>query len=989
MSKRTILPSGLSNVHQLDQKIHLEYANGEKGSSIVKEGTLLLNGKKLQALVSDDLVEGLLSTSQLDRELNAATVQSEGKSVSFIPNERQQQILSMLFNEMDKDDVIAEAELNEDGLYEVQVSKQSAKAYSVSVFPRVSTDSLSQAVYLLHASLSHMPKEAMIRLAESASEECRDTDSLHPMVLHWPPAITGKVIRAHWTSCKACLLAQQKRVEFFTSHSGKSKSIENKSSTLRVEKHTVPGELGQVDMWGPYPAGRSGCTHLFTLIDSYSQYAVSLPCVNRSGEIPKLLKQVLGIFLSLGVRFRMIVGDSAFNTESCKHVFHHAYGESRGIQFSLAVPDEHQTCGIIERFFMSVQRRASANMLCFLENDPTLIQFLGLDAMVYASNGLNWTPRKKFDSRSSPASILKLDPLDFSKHLLLPFGIPAVAHQRKVRTKLHGHASEAIFIGQSENSSHRSGIFLNRNTRDTIVRRSFSVWNERPFYDFLVSEDTTPMVQFIESDDNDSNNDSDLPDLVADVSNSDSQELVQEDDLVSSLEVDSNAYVWTPVKITSLSRSKRTLVKNMVSTNFLEYDESSSPPVVQYIWKVDGLSRRPECDSLYVRYWDASLPRPRDANSFEYTLLSQFLSWAKPEGVISDENSIIADDTSRSEGVVRGEEISHSEDTIIEEDLDFARSEGATTAHSSNSEGDNGTSFNVVSPHRRRSSRLIGSSTSVPIKAAVMQYERLLHVMHRDLPIRLTRDVSKEDVPEGIKINSIYGLINIGFKRLETDSSIYYLSDSQGHVVYLTSHVDDLLMLSPNIEDNRFVYQKLSEYYTMTFDEVAREYLGYTFTRDRPRRILKLDQFGTVSKLLHSFPPVRSSKIPKAPYLRRGMNFTEVEESLLSTEDKSKFQQITGSLLYLAICTRGDLLYAVHLLTRRMSNPRVLDLHRAKRVLSYLLNTAQYGVTFHGNDDDQIFGKAEIGCMPTYSYEAHGCRCFYQGPAGRGFRRSF
>ena len=30
-----------------------------------------------------------------------------------------------------------------------------------------------------------------------------------------------------------------------------------------------------------------------------------------------------------------------------------------------------------------------------------------------------------------------------------------------------------------------------------------------------------PMVQFIESDDNDSNNDSDLPDLVADVSNSD------------------------------------------------------------------------------------------------------------------------------------------------------------------------------------------------------------------------------------------------------------------------------------------------------------------------------------------------------------------------------------------------------------------------------------------------------------------------------------
>ena len=62
---------------------------------------------------------------------------------SFVPSERQEQILNMLFNEMDQDDVIAEAELNDDGLYEVQVSRNSTKALSVSVFPRVDTNSLS------------------------------------------------------------------------------------------------------------------------------------------------------------------------------------------------------------------------------------------------------------------------------------------------------------------------------------------------------------------------------------------------------------------------------------------------------------------------------------------------------------------------------------------------------------------------------------------------------------------------------------------------------------------------------------------------------------------------------------------------------------------------------------------------------------------------------------------------------------------------------
>ena len=52
-------------------------------------------------------------------------------------------------------------------------------------------------------------------------------------------------------------------------------------------------------------------------------------------------------------------------------------------------------------------------------------------------------------------------------------------------------------------------------------------------------------------------------------------------------------------------------------------------------------------------------------------------------------------------------------------------------------------------------------------------------------------------------------------------------------------------------------------------------------------------------------------------------------------------------------------MYAVHLLTRRMSNPRVIDLQRAKRVLAYLMHTAHFGVTFRGDDEDRIIGWAD------------------------------
>ena len=194
-------------------------------------------------------------------------------------------------------------------------------------------------------------------------------------------------------------------------------------------------------MWGPYPAGRLGSTHIFTIIDAYSQYAVSLPCVNKPGEIPKLLKAALSTFQSLGVFFEKMIGDSAFDTASCRHVLHTAYGRRQGIQFSLAIPDEHETCGIIERFFSTAQRRAAANALAFLENDDHMIRLLGLDAMIFAMNSINITPRRKFGLRDNPASIIGKPPLNLRDTLLLPFGIPAIAHQKRRSTKLHGHGS--------------------------------------------------------------------------------------------------------------------------------------------------------------------------------------------------------------------------------------------------------------------------------------------------------------------------------------------------------------------------------------------------------------------------------------------------------------------------------------------------------------------------------------------------------------------
>ncbi len=63
-------------------------------------------------------------------------------------------------------------------------------------------------------------------------------------------------------------------------------------------------------------------------------------------------------------------------------------------------------------------------------------------------------------------------------------------------------------------------------------------------------------------------------------------------------------------------------------------------------------------------------------------------------------------------------------------------------------------------------------------------------------------------------------------------------------------------------------------------------------------------------------------------------------EEPLSASDTKQFRTLAGGLLWLARCTRPDITFAMHQLTRRTHAPRVNDLRFGKRVLRYLIDTA-------------------------------------------------
>ena len=59
--------------------------------------------------------------------------------------------------------------------------------------------------------------------------------------------------------------------------------------------------------------------------------------------------------------------------------------------------------------------------------------------------------------------------------------------QKRKSTKLHGHGSDCIYLGPSENSSHRGGLFFSKATNEVSVRRSHDHWVDKPFFDFIVN----------------------------------------------------------------------------------------------------------------------------------------------------------------------------------------------------------------------------------------------------------------------------------------------------------------------------------------------------------------------------------------------------------------------------------------------------------------------------------------------------------------------
>lgn len=176
-------------------------------------------------------------------------------------------------------------------------------------------------------------------------------------------------------------------------------------------------------------------------------------------------------------------------------------------------------------------------------------------------------------------------------------------------------------------------------------------------------------------------------------------------------------------------------------------------------------------------------------------------------------------------------------------------------------------------------------------------------------------------------------LLQEGFNAGESDKCLFTKIKDK-ILIYVLIYVDDLLLISNNLNEMSLVKQSLSKAFEMKDMGEIKLFLGINIDRDIENRTLTLSQSNFIERLLIKFNmnncKVKSTPIETNLKLKLGMG-TPLEAK--------PYRELIGCLTYLAVTTRADISFAVSYFSRFQSQPTEETWSHLKRILRYLKKT--------------------------------------------------
>ena len=215
-------------------------------------------------------------------------------------------------------------------------------------------------------------------------------------------------------------------------------------------------------------------------------------------------------------------------------------------------------------------------------------------------------------------------------------------------------------------------------------------------------------------------------------------------------------------------------------------------------------------------------------------------------------------------------------------------------------------------------------------------------------------------------------ITSFGFEENIVDQCIY-IKVSGSKFTFLVLYVDDILLASNNLGLIRETKRFLSQNFDMKDIGEASHVLGIEIHRDRSKKILGLSQKAYINKILERFN-MRNCSGSIAPIVKGDkFSLSQCPKNSLELESMKNipYASAVGSLVYLEVCTRPDIAFAVGMLGRYQSNPGIEHWTAAKKVMRYLQGTKDYMLTYRESDHLDLIGYTDAdfaGCQDSRKY---------------------
>ncbi|WIA41017.1 hypothetical protein OEZ86_004655 [Tetradesmus obliquus] len=194
----------------------------------------------------------------------------------------------------------------------------------------------------------------------------------------------------------------------------------------------------------------------------------------------------------------------------------------------------------------------------------------------------------------------------------------------------------------------------------------------------------------------------------------------------------------------------------------------------------------------------------------------------------------------------------------------------------------------------------------------------------------------------------------LGFKASDADPSLFIQNNKTSNT-YLLTYVDDILIAAPTISAVESIKRSLMSVFDARDLGETNHYLGINIIRDRGSGTIKLSQELMIREVVEHYG-LTEAKTLSTP-LSHSIKLSAGDGDLLDTETYP-YSQLIGKLMYIMVCTRPDIAYAVGALARYMSKPRMPHWQAARGLVRYLAGTADYGITY-GTSKGELVGYCD------------------------------